>query len=167
MSNYKNGKVYKLVNNIDNLIYIGSTTCRLSTRMALHRDRAKKNYNANVYQHKRKLGINNFKIVLIEYCSCNSKDELLKRECYIFDIHDKNILLNSNRPSTTYIEKKNDNIKYCKFWYTNNKNYHNNQMKLWFIKNKLYRKIYIQKYKDHQKIMQELPFYRVPLTISF
>ena len=89
MPNYKNGKVYKLVNSIDNLIYIGSTTCRLSTRMSLHRLHAKKNYNANLYKHMNKLGINKFKIVLIEYCSCNSKDELLRRERYIFDIHDK------------------------------------------------------------------------------
>ena len=89
MPNYKNGKVYKLVNNIDNLIYIGSTTCRLSTRMALHRLHAKKNYTTNLYKHMNKLGINNFKIILIEYCSCNSKDELLRRERYIFDIHDK------------------------------------------------------------------------------
>ena len=42
MPNYNNGKVYKIVNNIDNLIYIGSTTCSLSTRMSVHREHAKK-----------------------------------------------------------------------------------------------------------------------------
>ena len=65
MPNYNNGKVYKLVNNIDNLIYIGSTTCSLSKRMSIHRNRAKKNYNTNFCKHMRKIGIHNFKIILI------------------------------------------------------------------------------------------------------
>jgi hypothetical protein len=167
MPNYKNGKVYKLVNNIDNLIYIGSTTCRLSTRMALHRDRAKKNYNANIYKHMRKIGVDNFKIVLFEYCSCNSKDELLRRERYIFDIHDKNILLNSNRPSTTYVEKKHDNKKNYKIWYNNNREYKIKQVMNRYLKYRSYLITYQQKYKEHQKIMKELPFYKVKCFVSF
>ena len=48
-----------------------------------------------------KLGICNFKIILIENNACASKNELLKRERYCIEIHDKNILLNLNRPSDT------------------------------------------------------------------
>ena len=78
MPNYNNGKVYKLCNNIDDLIYIGSTICTLSAHMALHHLHAKKNYNVNLYKHMNKLGIENFKIVLIEDYSCSNKDQLLR-----------------------------------------------------------------------------------------
>jgi hypothetical protein len=166
-ANYKNGIIYKIVNNIDDMIYIGSTTTKLCYRMAVHRCKMRNNYNATLYQHMRKIGIHNFTIVLIEDYPCQNKMQLLRRERYYFELYDKQILLNTNRPIITRVEKKQGNNKYCKFWHANNKNYHNNQIKLWFIKNKLYRKIYIQKYKEYQKIMQELPFYRVPLTISF
>ena len=54
----------------------------------------------------RKLGVENFTIVLIECYSCSNKEQLFRREWYIFDLHEKNILINSNRPHTTCVEKK-------------------------------------------------------------
>ena len=83
MPNYNNGKVYKLVNNIDNFIYIGSTTCSLSKRMSIHRSHAQRNHNTNICKHMRKIGIEHFKIVLIEEHSCTNKDQLLHHERYI------------------------------------------------------------------------------------
>ena len=44
MPNYMNGKVYKIVNDIDNYVYIGSTTLALNIRMIYHRKRAKKGF---------------------------------------------------------------------------------------------------------------------------
>ena len=41
MVNYSDGKIYKIYNNKDDEIYIGSTCCSLSTRMSKHRYRAK------------------------------------------------------------------------------------------------------------------------------
>ena len=38
---YKNGKIYCIRNNIDDNIYVGSTTQPLSKRMALHRQSAR------------------------------------------------------------------------------------------------------------------------------
>ena len=38
---YKNGKIYCIRNNINDDIYVGSTTQPLSKRMAWHRDAAK------------------------------------------------------------------------------------------------------------------------------
>ena len=82
MPNYNNGKIYKIVNNIDNMIYIGSTTTKLCYRMAVHRCKMRYNNNINLYNHMRKLGIDNFKIVLIEEYSCNNKEQLLRHERY-------------------------------------------------------------------------------------
>ena len=42
---YKNGKIYCIRNNIDDNIYVGSTTQPLSKRMALHRQSARNKEN--------------------------------------------------------------------------------------------------------------------------
>ena len=71
--------------------------------MAAHRNATyKESYkNIKLYKYMRELGIHNFNIVLIEYYKCTTKDELLCHELY-----DKKILLNSNRPIITSLEKK-------------------------------------------------------------
>ena len=80
MPNYKNGKIYKIVNDVDDCIYIGSTTLSLNMRMIYHRKRAKKNNNTNLYKHMVTLGIYRFKIILIRTTPCNNREELLHEE---------------------------------------------------------------------------------------
>ena len=104
----------------------------------------------------RKLGSEHFKIVFIEYYSCNNKDQLLRRERYIFDLHNKNILLNINRPHTTFVEKRQQQIKYSSKWNIKNELHY-----------KQYQKIYQQRYYQFNKLMQELPFYKVKCFMSF
>jgi hypothetical protein len=163
MPNYNNGKIYKIVNNIDNMLYIGSTTTKLCQRMNVHRCKTRYNNNINLYNHMRKLGVDNFKIVLIEEYSCSNKDQLLRRERYILELHDKQKLLNSNKPHTTCIEKIYQKRECVKIWYNNNKTYKLNKCKIWRENNKQYN----QKYNEHQKLMQELPFYKVKFFMSF
>ena len=78
---YFKGKIYKVVNDIDDYIYIGSysTVDRLSSRMAKHRFDIKR-YNGRIYQHMRKYGSKYFHIVLIRNYPCTSKEELTRRE---------------------------------------------------------------------------------------
>ena len=164
MPNYNNGKIYKIVNNIDDMIYIGSTTTKLCYRMNVHKCHMNNNNNnSTLYKHMRKLGIHNFVIVLIEDYPCSNKNQLFRRERYILELHDKQILLNKNRPNRTNIER----LQQMKNWHIDNKEYHTNQMKLWFINNKTRVKIYKQKYYQFNKLMQELPFYKVKCIISF
>ena len=63
-ANYKNGIIYKIVNNVDNMVYVGSTTTKLCYRMAVHRCNMRNNNNATLYKHMRKIGIDNFKSYL-------------------------------------------------------------------------------------------------------
>ena len=87
---YSKGKVYKIVNDIDDYIYIGSTVDRLSSRMAKHRfDVKNTNDNRKLYQHMRKYGVEQFRIILLEEYSCCNKDQLLQREHFHFDKYDK------------------------------------------------------------------------------
>ena len=141
MPNYKNGKIYKVCNNIENLIYIASTTGPLCMCMAVHRTKAKKNNNANVYKHMNKLGMCNFKIIL----------KLLKRERYYIEIHDKNILLNLNRPIINSIEKHHQHRQCDKLWYIENREYKIKESKKWHLNNKLHVKRYKQKIINTKK----------------
>ena len=55
--------LYKIINDIDDLIYIGSTADKLCKRMANHR-LSTKNKNSKIYIHMNLHGIENFKIIL-------------------------------------------------------------------------------------------------------
>ena len=148
---YSKSKIYKIINDIDDYVYIGSTTERLSSRMAKHRFDIKR-HNGRIYQHMRKYGTKYFHIVLIRNYPCTNKEELVKEERKEFELYNKNVLLNIHRPCTTLVEKRQDNIIRCKTYRQNNE---------------LQLKIYRHKYYQFNKLMQELPFYGVPLTTFF
>ena len=83
MVNYANGKVYKLVNNVDDEIYVGSTCSELRKRKNDHKSKSLgKRKNQSNYQHLNQVGWDNIEIILIEAVNCNNKDELHRRERY-------------------------------------------------------------------------------------
>ena len=134
--------------------------------MAKHRFDMK-TCNGRIYQHMRKYGPKYFHIVLIRNHSCTSKEELLKEERKEFELYDKNILLNINRPIVSSIEKQELNAKNSKTWYNNNKEYRIKQVMNRYLQNRSYLITRMRKYDEHNKLMKELPFYRVSLTTSF
>ena len=79
MVNYSKAKIYKVLNSVDDEIYVGSTTQTLAKRMGKHRRNATQR-NTKLYQHMNDIGIDNFYIELIETYPCNSTDELHKKE---------------------------------------------------------------------------------------
>ena len=102
MVNYNNGKIYKIVCDTTGLMYVGSTTKKyLSQRLDQHRSNLKgwKNGNNKSYVTSFKVLENeNFKIVLLEPCKCNSLDELKARErVYIETL----VCVNKNIPLRT------------------------------------------------------------------
>ena len=84
--NYQNSKIYKLVNTVDNEIYIGSTCSTLAKRKGGHKSKARRNPNRRVYQHLNRVGWNNISIILIESVSAFNKDQLRLREQYYIDL---------------------------------------------------------------------------------
>ena len=83
MPDYKNSKIYKILNSIDDEVYVGSTTASLSKRMGKHRsdfhnNESKQTYK--IYKHMHKVGVDNFYIELIETCPCTSREELAAKE---------------------------------------------------------------------------------------
>ncbi len=79
MPNYQNGKIYKIVNDINESIYVGGTSLELSARMAGHREDAKTR-TSPFYTAMRKIGVEHFKIILLKPFPCKSKAELNAEE---------------------------------------------------------------------------------------
>ena len=81
MNKYNNGKIYTIRCHDDkDLIYVGSTTQPLYKRFYEHkRDSIVHNKRA-IYSKMNEIGSDRFYIELYELYSCNSKEELNKRE---------------------------------------------------------------------------------------
>lgn len=75
------GYIYKIVNNVNNKVYIGQTTYTLDRRWQQHLSKSKTN-NSLLYKEMRRIGQNHFRIDIIEECSDNILD---KREMYYID----------------------------------------------------------------------------------
>lgn len=99
MPDYSTGKIYKIINPQNEIIYIGSTIQALSMRFCKH------DYKGN-----------GNRIILLENYSCNSKEELVKKEQEVIEQHEN--LLNKYRAYSSEEYKK----EYTKEYYEENKN---------------------------------------------
>jgi hypothetical protein len=136
---YKNGKIYKIVDNTNDNIYIGSTCKLLCRRLAQHRYQYKK-----YLEEKKKyltsfeiLKNNDYDIVLLEVFPCKSKEELNKRERYYIE---NNICVNKYIPLRTqkeyYLENRDDILLKQNVAYTLNKKNILKKQKDYYLKNK-------------------------------
>lgn len=108
-------RIYKIVNKIDGMIYIGSTSQSLRCRFEGHKCDARNGNEKDISDHMRKIGIDNFRIILINEFFCSSKTSKLL-ELIEYWKYDKNILLNyfipyshshhHTRDRTKLLEKK-------------------------------------------------------------
>lgn len=128
MSNYEQGKIYKIACNETGEVYIGSTTSKyLSQRLSCHKA------PSNTCNSKHIINRGNYDIVLIENYPCNSKDELHKRERYW--IENTENCINLVKPIATKEEleqkrkdyretHKEEQKQWGHDWYENNKEHH-------------------------------------------
>ena len=103
---FKDGKIYKLIDNTNGNIYYGSTIQKLNVRLIKHKSdftQFIRNKSCSWYQSFRILINNDFKIELIENYPCNSHRKLQERENY-YIINFKNI--NKHRSYISLEEKK-------------------------------------------------------------
>jgi group I intron endonuclease len=69
-------RIYKIVNSVTDDTYVGSTKQALCKRMGTHRYHSKIGRRAPLYyQYFQVLGVENFKIVLLESCEVSCRDE--------------------------------------------------------------------------------------------
>lgn len=126
---YPYGKVYKVINCVNNKIYIGSTVnFYLSNRFGAHRVEYRKWKNnqqnqtfTTLFNMFEEVGCENCKVELIELFPCDNLKELRKREAH-YIMENKEICYNKNIPGRnreTYYK----DVKYMsqKLYYQKNK----------------------------------------------
>ena len=125
MVNYQLGKIYKIVNDVNDKFYIGSTAePYLSNRMSGHRQKHNKCMSKNIG-----VDLKECSIILIENYPCKDKPELLRKEREYYDKYKKEckeVFLNKIKPIYYEGEKpkaiKNFNTEYdYKTYRKNNK----------------------------------------------
>jgi len=157
---YKLGKIYKIVNDLNDEIYIGSTVNTLSKRMANHRANSVKYPNIKLYKFvKDNGGWDHFKIILIEDYPCERKEQLLQREQY----YKKIATLNNNncygfdwerekRRHKKYRESNKDKLKVImKEYYESNKDKIKDKKKEYYESNKDKLKDKMKEYYESNK----------------
>ena len=105
MPEYSNGKIYKITNNVNDYIYIGSTIKTLKERFNKH----KSDYKFYLNENNRKVssfklfnthGIENCAIELIELYPCDNRTELEQQES-VYINKNKEFCVNNNIPGRT------------------------------------------------------------------
>ena len=110
---YQQGKIYKIVCNITNEVYYGSTINTLKRRLQNHTAKTKR-----PCMSKQILDRGDYKIELIKDYPCNNEEELRWEERRIID---NNICINKFLPIITEEEKIEKKSIASKNWYNKNK----------------------------------------------
>ena len=140
MKDYSKGKIYKLWNEIDDRIYIGSTCQTLAQRMGEHRRCINKTRDKNfkLYQYMTEVGVDNFKIELLEECECENNDQVRKREGECIREHKPalNTRIEDRTRGEYYQDHRNEIRTRAREWWENNKDRHRETSAKWREENK-------------------------------
>ena len=152
MLKYSNSRVYKIIDNTNNNIYIGSTTQQLSKRLAEH-TRNYKSYLNGISKYITSFEIiknENYDIILLENVCCETKEQLRARERFHIE---SNTCVNKNIPGRSKKELGQiyrDNHKEERKEYDKQRD--KTQIKI--MKHKYYEKNK-EKFKEYQKEHKE------------
>jgi hypothetical protein len=149
-------KIYKLICNKSNLVYIGSTKQKLDYRLKDHircYNKWLENNDNPYYTSFEIIKSNDYKIELVEEIDSDDKEELHKKERYYIE---NNICVNKTIPTRTdkeYREENKDKIKQINIDYRkNNKEKCEEKRKEYYMLNYEKYKVYREKYnKENQK----------------
>ena len=103
-----NAKIYKIVDNTNDNLYIGSTCNSLKRRLQTHKDDYKR-FLKGLYYNTKSFDIiknDNYKIELLEDCNIKTKQELIARERYYIE---NNECLNKYIPGRSQKEYRDAN----------------------------------------------------------
>jgi hypothetical protein len=138
---YSKAKIYKIVDNTNDNIYIGSTCQPLRKRLSQHKSKMD-------CSSREIIKNGNYDIILIEDYPCMRKEQLHARERYHIE---NNQCVNKEIPGRTEEEKK----EYNKEWREKNKEYNKEYYKEWREKNKEkikeYNKEYSKEWREKNK----------------
>ena len=149
INKYHNSKIYKLISDHTDKIYIGSTVQPLHKRKSGHKIAyiTFKNHNIKYISSYELIELGEIDIILIENFKCENKEELHARERYHIELN-KELCVNINVPTRTKKEWNEDNKEYGKEYREKNKENIKEHLKEYREKNK-------EKIKEKQKEWNE------------
>jgi len=146
INKYHNSKIYKLVSNHTDKIYIGSTVQPLHKRKYNHKmayQLFKNNIGKCNYIYSYKLiELGEIDIILIENFKCENKEELHAKERYYIELN-KELCVNKQIPIRTKEENQEYMKEYNKDYRENNKETLKEKNKKYYKTNQEYKKIKI------------------------
>jgi group I intron endonuclease len=152
------GKIYKLINDLNDKIYIGSSTYQyLSTRLRCHKNSSKNETgrrDSKLYKYIREKGIEHFQIELIEEYTCETKQQLCEREQYWIEQLKPELNMFRAIANPNYEQEcrdKNERCERSKAFYHSHKEEILKQNKLYREKNKDEISKRRKKYRDENK----------------
>ena len=155
MNKCDHSKVYQIVNDVDDMVYIGSTYRPLQERWKEHVNIFKRNVSQRkIYKHMHCIGIDHFTIVLICEYPCKNKQHLLWKETEEINKIDKNSSLNERCAVFKITDKKGKERKseYDEIYRENNKERKRENDRKWRYNKLEYKhardREYIQKNRD-------------------
>ena len=121
--NFNKAKIYKITNDYNDDVYIGSTCNTLVKRFNAHKRAAKheKRNNTPLYRLINEIGFNRFRIELIEDFPCSDKYQLIQKESkYIREIGTLNKRIEDRDLKEYYQDNKEKIIEKSKKYYNEN-----------------------------------------------
>jgi hypothetical protein len=159
---YKNGRIYQILNKVNKDVYVGSTCQPLSKRMAKHRMDmlSKTKLHRPLYTKMNQLGSDCFYIELLEEYPCESKEQLRKREGhYIRELGTLNTLQAGRTQKEWTVENKEHVKEHAHEYYLETKDKHAEKCKAYYEGHKPqiqeYHKDYYQTHKEEQSQKQK------------
>ena len=156
---YNNGKIYKIIDMINDFYYIGSTTSTLARRLYEHKQNITRIQSRKVYNYFNEIGFDNIKIILIKEVNVENRNQLLKAENDIIEecLKDEKCL-NSRRSWTQISTLANDRDEYSKLYYEHYKNEILETIKKYKILNRdtINQKKKVYRSNNKEKISEEL-----------
>ena len=142
------GKIYKITNDYNDDVYVGSTCDTLVKRFSAHKNNknSPEKMNRPLYALMREIGNDRFRIELIEDYSCEDKYQLRQREGYfIREIGTLNKRVECRTKEERYRENKDLILE-------KQKEYRKEHIEEYAARDKLYREEHKEEYKsNHQK----------------
>ena len=112
---YSKSKIYKITNDYNDEVYIGSTCDTLVKRFSGHKSAMTLKPERKLYRLMNEIGFERFRIELIENCACDDKYQLRQREGhFIRELGTLNEQIAGRNDKEYYYDTKEIRLEYAK-----------------------------------------------------